>query len=163
MKKEFTLLIVVSLILGLVGFSTAFATTPSTENQNPFSQQIMTAYEGVTKAAINGQTIDTAYSISAGKVEAQKIEVQKTGKAETKAPLEIVAAEHVPKYTLNRSEGTAAEANYIVIKSEMDIGGMGGIALIAWQNGGGPTVGTAQMAIAIRNTWAHTDAGFVLV
>jgi hypothetical protein len=147
--KTFTALIVVSLVLILVGFaSMAYAT-------------VAPVIDG--KAAITeGKTIDTASS-NADQVVTQKIEVQKTNKAETKAPTETVAAEHVPKYTPNRSEDTQAEANYIVIKSEMDVGGMGGIALVAWQNGGGPTVGTAPMAIATRNTLAHTAAGFVLV
>ena len=79
----------------------------------------------------------------------------------------MVVAETIPKYTLNRSEGTAAGASLIwasndINIAEKDVSKMGGVTF-AWTNGGGPTVGTAPMAIAIRNTLAHIATGFVLV
>jgi len=111
--KIVTALIVMTAILALMGFaSMAYATVAPAKSIDGKAaiEAIDTGQIGIAPAGFATMTdkgaIETAQGL-AGQM--GKIEAQKTGGTETKAPMEIAAAEHVPKYMLNRTEGTVAE------------------------------------------------------
>lgn len=93
-----------------------------------------------TKAEVSGQAIDPARLEGA----VMMVDSSLNKKAEANTLISMVA-EVVSSYRDAKTLETPVEANYIVTKSsEVNAGGMGGIALV-WQNGGGPTVGVAPI------------------
>lgn len=170
MKKKFTALIVVMTVLALIGFTaTAFAQAPSISSTGKAIAALQTSDEGMQKktiedAVIIGQasvapTSWNALATMAGEVtgknaidtaraevkaDQKALTTKKENTASETTPTFTLATEHVPKYFMVRTDGTAVEAKYIVTKSLMDTGGTGGVAL-QWQNGGGPLAGTAEI------------------
>jgi hypothetical protein len=170
--KTITALIIMVSIVVFIGFSImALAAVPSTLTSDSCISQQMTVDEGsLTKNAANTKEavqseVPSAAIEQAGIVaktdattsEAVNNKNEGTVKKEVKNAestntlVSTLAAESVPRYTMLRTDGTAAEANYIVTRnSDMNAGGMGGSAL-QWQNGGGPAEGTAQIVAKTAN------------
>lgn len=153
--------------------------TSTTEQPKIYTIDQKTAYEGITKVAaqsavqkveaqftgqetsvatsdfaimvnqtpFSGNTIDTAVLAD------QMIVIsKKADQAEAKLPISMVVAETAPSYidakTLDAVVGNFPLGNLILV-SDMDVNNMDKVALVAWQNGGGPIAGSAQ-AMAIE-------------